>query len=82
MPYLIAALGIRGLAVNGGGTTAGGPEAELGVQLLPRRPFGLNVTGRAAALTWHGNDYFALREVNTTGSIFVNRVEIQAAGTG
>lgn len=75
--FLYAAVGARGLEVNGG-HTAGGPEGELGVQLLPRKPFGFNVTGRLADLTWNGQDYFLMKELNTTGSVFLNRVELQA----
>ena len=75
--FLYVAVGGRALAVNGG-HTAGGPEGELGVQLLPRKPFGVNVTGRLADLTWNGQDYFVMKELNTTGSVFVNRVELQA----
>src|SRR5262249_4585289 len=35
--YFIAAVGVRGIALNNGGQTAGGPEGELGVQLLPKK---------------------------------------------
>jgi hypothetical protein len=76
--YLTATVGVRGIALNNGGQSAGGPEVGLGVQLFPKRPLGVNITGRAAAMTWNGVDYFALRELNTTGSIFVNRLELQA----
>lgn len=75
--FLYVAVGGRALEVNGG-HTAGGPEGELGVQLLPRKPFGFNVTGRLADLTWNGQDYFLMKELNTTASVFVNRAELQA----
>lgn len=77
--YFVAAIGVRGLVLNNGGQSAGGPEGELGVQLLPRKPFGLNITGRAALMTWEATTtHFGLEELNTTGSIFVNRMELQA----
>jgi hypothetical protein len=68
---------VRGIGIPGG-RSAGGLEGGLGVQVLPRKPFGVNITGRAAAMTWNGQDYFALKELNTTGSLFVDRIEIQA----
>ena len=81
--YLVAAVGLRGLAINGSPSiaaqNAGGVEGELGIQLLPRKPFGLNVTGRVAAMQWQGStEHFALQELNSTGSIFMNRLELQA----
>ena len=77
--YFIAAVGVRGLVLNNGGQSAGGPEGELGVQLLPRKPFGVNITGRAALMTWEATtSHFGLEELNTTGSVFVNRMELQA----
>lgn len=75
--YLTATVGARGIALNQGGQSSGGPEVSLGVQLLPKKPLGVNITGRAAAMSWNGVDYYALRELNTTGSIFINRLELQ-----
>jgi hypothetical protein len=75
--FLVGTMGLRGVVLDNG-RSAAGPEGELGVQLLPRRPFGINVTGRAAALSWNSRDYFALRELNTTGSVFISRMELQA----
>src|SRR5579859_5624573 len=75
--YLIAGVAARGVILDDG-SNAWGPEGELGVQVFPVRPFGLSVTGRLAGLSWNGNDYFAMRELNTTGSVFINRVELQA----
>lgn len=77
--YLIAGVAGRGVVLNGG-DEAGGPEGELGIQMFPRRPLGLAVTGRLAALTWTGtgSGSFTLREVNTTGSLFIGRIELQA----
>ena len=60
------------------GSNAWGPEGELGIQAFPLRPFGVNVTGRLAGLSWNGNDYFTFQELNTTGSVFINRVALQA----
>ena len=81
--YLVVGIGARGISVNSGAgipaQNAGGIDGELGVQLLPRKPFGINVTGRIASMQWEGStDHFALRELNTTGSVFMNRVELQA----
>ena len=68
----------RGIVLDDG-SSASGPELELGAQLLPRRPFGLNVTGRLAGLSWDGSDdELTLRELNTSGSIFVGRWEVMA----
>ena len=75
--YLIAGLAARGVFLDDG-SHAWGPEGELGVQAFPVRPFGVNVTGRLASLSWNGSDYFTFQELNTTGSVFVNRVELQA----
>jgi hypothetical protein len=75
--YLIAGVAARGVILDDG-SHAWGPEGELGMQVFPLRPFGLNVTGRVAGLSWNGNDYFAFKELNTTASVFINRVELQA----
>jgi hypothetical protein len=75
--YLVGGVGLRGVVLDRGGSAVG-PEGELGVQLLPLRPFGVNLTGRLAGLTWNGYDYFTLRELNTTGSVFIGRVELVA----
>jgi len=66
----------RGLSLDDG-STAGGLELEAGAQLFPVRPFGAGVTGRIAAMQWAGGDAFPLRELNTTGSVFIGRAEIQ-----
>jgi hypothetical protein len=76
--YVTATVGVRGIGLNNGGQSAGGPEIGLGLQVFPKRPIGVNLTGRAAAMTWNGQDYFALKELNATGSVFVNRLELQA----
>lgn len=77
--YIVAGVAARGVFLDDG-SDAWGPEGELGVQLLPRRPFGISVTGRLAAMSWNGSygNYFTLREVNTTGSLFIGRIEFQA----
>jgi hypothetical protein len=81
--YLIAGVGARGVIISStepgmSNDEAGGIEGQLGVQLFPRRPLGINVTGRIAAMKWESfGDYFTLRELNTTGSIFVGRIELQ-----
>ncbi len=75
--FLTAGGGVRGVFL-GDGTSTAGPEGSLGLQVFPARPLGANVTGRVAALSWNGEHYFALREVNTTGSVFLGRVEVQA----
>jgi hypothetical protein len=74
--YLIAGVAARGVFLDDG-SRAWGPEGELGLQVFPMRPFGLNVTERLAGLSWNGNDYFLFQELNTTGSVFINRIEIQ-----
>ncbi|MFI5279566.1 MAG: hypothetical protein ACHQU1_03645, partial [Gemmatimonadales bacterium] len=74
--YLIAGVAARGVILDDG-SKAWGPEGELGLQVFPMRPFGLNVTERLAGLSWNGNDYFLFQELNTTGSVFINRVELQ-----
>jgi hypothetical protein len=75
--YVVAGIAARSVALDGG-EDAGGLEGQLGLQLLPVRPVGLNVTGRMAAMRWEGaSDYFTLREMNSTASLFVGRVEIQ-----
>ena len=74
--YLTAVVGARGLWLDDG-SDAFGPEGSLGIQLLPVKPLGINVTGRVAALTWTGQDHFVMSEVNTTGSIFLGRLELQ-----
>lgn len=67
----------RGIILDDG-TSSGGPELELGTQLFPRRPFGVSINGRLSAQQWSSGGTFAFRELNTTGSVFVGRVEIQA----
>lgn len=74
--YVIAGVAARGVFLDDG-SRAWGPEGELGLQVFPMRPFGLNVTERLAGLSWNGNDYFLFQELNTTGSVFINRVELQ-----
>ncbi len=75
--YLTAGGGVRAVFVDNGQTTAG-PEGSIGLQVFPARPLGANVTGRVAALSWNGQNYFALRELNTGASVFLGRVEVQA----
>ena len=74
--YLTATIGARGLWLDDG-SDAYGPEASLGMGILPFRPLGINVTGRVAAMTWTGQDHFMMSEINTTGSIFLGRLELQ-----
>lgn len=74
--YLIAGAALRGIELDDG-NDASGPEAELGVQLFPVRPLGVNLNGRVAALSWTGADEFTFRELNATGSFFMNRLELQ-----
>ncbi len=74
---LLVAAGVRGVDVRGGGD-AYGPEAELGLRVLPLRPIGINLNGRLASLSWTGDDYFTFRDVDATGSVFVGRIELQA----
>ena len=69
--------GARGIMLDDG-TDGNGPEAELGVQAFPRRPFGVSVTGRLASVGWSSGGSSTYRELNTTGSVFIGRVELQA----
>jgi len=83
LPHLGRSTMLRvGIAARGvvldDGTGSLGPELELGVQAFPRRPLGLNVTGRLSHQNWATGGDFTYRELNTTGSLFVGRVEIQA----
>jgi len=73
--YLVAAIGARGLFVDS--LDAWGPEGELGIQVFPMRPLGMNITGRIAGMSWEGYDDFTIRELNTTGSVFLGRIELQ-----
>ena len=76
--YVVLTGGVRGLFLDNG-RDAFGPEGELGIQTFPQRHFGLNVTGRLAGIVWNGTSAWQpLREVNATGSLFINRVELQA----
>ena len=77
--YVFGAVGLRGLVLNNGGQSAGGIEGELGVQLLPMKPIGISIVGRAALMQWENTDsHFGMEEVNTTASYFLNRMEFQA----
>jgi len=64
----------------GTGDAATGPEVELGVQLFPRRPFGLGAAARVAPLTWNGGPEWGVGFVDLAGngSVFVGRVEVLA----
>ncbi len=73
---LVAGVALRGVNLSGG-DDAYGPEAELGLQVLPLRPIGINLNGRIAALSWAGETPFAFKELNATGSVFFGRVELQ-----
>jgi hypothetical protein len=74
---IVAGVALRGVNLSGG-DDAYGPEGELGLQVLPFRPVGINLNGRIAALSWAGEAPFAFRELNATGSFFVGRMELQA----
>lgn len=76
--YAVVGIGGRGLWINRGGGSAGGPEGTAGLQVFPFKPFGMNVTGRLAGMRWSdGGGDFTLTELTTTGSVFVGRAEIQ-----
>ena len=74
---LLAAVGVRGVKLDNG-ADAYGPEGELGLEARVLGPLALNVNGRAATLSWDGNDRFPFREATTTGSLFLGPVELQA----
>ena len=75
--YLRIGGGIQ--AVTLGNDAATGPEFEAGVQLLPRRPFGVSATARVAPLTWNGGDVFGVgfADLMAGGSVFAGPVELQ-----
>ena len=75
--YMIAGIGGRGVWLDDGQDSYG-PEGTLGLQIFPAQPLGINVTGRLAEMSWTGHDWFTMTEVNTTGSLFLGRVELQA----
>jgi hypothetical protein len=76
--YLKIGGGVQVVTV--GTDAATGPEFEVGVQLFPRRPFGLGATARAAPMTWSGGPEWGVGFVDlaANGSVFVGPVEIQA----
>jgi hypothetical protein len=77
--YLKLGAGLQ-IVTLGSGDAASGPEFEAGVQLFPRRPFGVAATARVAPLTWSGGPEFGLGFVDLagSGSVFVGRFELQA----
>ncbi len=74
---LVVAVGARGVNLASG-DDAYGPEGELGLQLLPFRPIGINLNARGAVLSWTGEDRFGFGELNATGSLFLGPLEVQA----
>lgn len=76
--YLKIGAGVQ--AVTVGTDAATGPEIEAGVQLFPRRPFGLGATARVAPLTWNGGPEWGVGFVDlaANGSVFVGPIELQA----
>ncbi len=75
--YLVVGGGVRGVVLHDG-SSASGPEGEIGLQLFPQRPVGANVSGRIARLSWTGADAFTFRELNASASYFIGRIELQA----
>ena len=77
--YLKVGAGFQ-VVTLGSGDAATGPEVEAGVQLFPRRPFGVAATARVAPLTWHGGPEWGVGFVDLAGngSIFVGRLEVLA----
>jgi hypothetical protein len=75
--FVRVGLAARGL-VTDQGDAAGGPELELGVQLFPRRPFGLDATGRGAFMSWDHNSYFFMSDLQLGGSVFLGPLEMRA----
>lgn len=72
-------LGLRGLYLNNTTARAGGPEGSIGLSVRPASILGANITGRIAGMQWRDTrEDFALRELNTTGSVFIGSVELQA----
>jgi hypothetical protein len=75
--YLKLGIAARGLTLDDG-ETALGPEVEIAARAFVLRPYALSASVHAAALTWHGDDAFALLETAAFGSVFIARVEVQA----
>jgi len=76
--YLRVGGGLQVVTV--GGDAATGPELELGVQLFPKRPFGVGATARVAPLTWNGGPEWGVGfvDLGATGSVFLGMFELQA----
>ena len=54
-------------------------QDSIGLSVRPASILGANVTGRIAGMQWQDTrEDFALRELNTTGSVFLGSVELQA----
>jgi len=75
--FMRVGIGARGLLTDQG-DAAGGPELELGAQLLPHRPFGINALGRVALMSWDNNSPFLFADVQVGASVFLGPVELQA----
>ncbi len=77
--YLKVGAGFQAV-ILGSGDAATGPEVEAGVQLFPRRPFGVSATARVAPLTWHGGPTWGVgvADFAGSGSVFVGRLEVLA----
>ena len=76
--YTLLGLGVQGVILDRIDRSAVGPEAELGVQLFPKRPWAVGATVRLAPLTWGGGELFGTGFVDATGhvSFIVNCAEI------
>jgi len=69
--YTLAGLGVQGVILDHDDREAVGPQLELGVQLFPKRPFGVGGTVRLAPLTWNGGPLFGTGFIDAMGHVSV-----------
>lgn len=77
--FLRTGLALRSMILDDG-RVALGPEAELGIQVFPLRPFSFDGTFRMAGLTGAGAAFFgtALIDASAGAGVLVGRVEVRA----
>ena len=69
--------GVRALVLDNG-VPAAGPEVEVGVELFPRRPWGVGGTARGAIVHWSGGGDRGMADLTAHASYFVGRFELMA----
>lgn len=75
--FMRIGIAARGLLTDQG-DAAGGPELELGAQVFPHRPFGVNALGRVALMSWNEHSSFLFTDLQLGGSVFLGPVELMA----